>query len=473
MSVSNSQRVDGGPLAGPCAGAPCADRGPALPAGTDAGRVALLLGVLFGLAGSGSSAAAVAVPALGVDLQLAPATTAWVLSGYVLMLAVATAVYGRVADLAGIRRPLSVGVVLMATGAVIAALAPSFPLLLTGRLLQGAGAAAIPVLATALISARYDGAVRAGALGRTAGVAGAITALGLLAGGILEGVGTWRLALALPAAGLVLMPVIWRIAPTTGTGSALDKRGAVLVAATAAGLVLLVQSPSAGLVVGLAGAALLLLGAPLTVRHVRRHPDGFLPRAVATSRVVVLSSLVAATIPAAWFGLLVAVPAVLADRGWSPLGIGVLLVPSAITGLVASRSSGPLVTRVGPPAALSLAGVLAAVALLTAAAGAASGWAALLVLGVALVSVAFGLGQPALIASVGAAVPVSQRGVALGSATLVFLIGAGVGAAMIGGLRESIGITGCLLLLAALPVAGAVAVLRLRRAPAGSAPATA
>lgn len=94
--------------------------------------------------------------------------------------------------------------------------------------------------------------------------------------------------------------------------------------------------------------------------------------------------------------------------------------------------------------------------------GTAAGWTPLLVVGVALVSVAFGLGQPALIASAGGAVPPAQRGVALGTATLVFLVGAGVGSAAVGGLRESLGIAGCLLLLAVLPVAGALAVLRLR-----------
>jgi MFS family permease len=55
------------------------------------------------------------------------------------MLAVATAVYGWVADLAGLRLPLVVGVAIMTAGALVGALPGSFELLLAARLMQGVG----------------------------------------------------------------------------------------------------------------------------------------------------------------------------------------------------------------------------------------------------------------------------------------------------------------------------------------------
>ena len=51
---------------------------------------------------------------------------------------------------------------------------------------------------------------------------------------------------------------------------------------------------------------------------------------------------------------------------------------------------------------------------------------------------AFGIGQPAMILAVGA-VDETQRGVALGVTTLLFMAGAGVGAAVVGGLRRGAG----------------------------------
>ena len=75
----------------------------------------------------------------------------------------------------------------------------------------------------------------------------------------------------------------------------------------------------------------------------------------------------------------------------------------------------------------------------------------LLVTAVVGVTLAFGLGQPALMEAVGDAVSDDVRGVALGVATLFFLVGGGVGSAVVGGLGEMLGMPGALLLLAALP----------------------
>ncbi len=426
---------------------------------TDAGRVAALVGLLFGLAGMGSAAVAVTLPEIGAHFGLSTGGVSWVISLYALMLAVATALYGRVADLAGIRLPLLVGVGLMTGGAVLGGLAPSYSVLLGARLVQGLGAAAVPVLGMAIVSARYDGAVRAGALGRVAGMAAAVSALGPLAGGLVADALGWRAVVVLPALGVLVVPALWGALPTRGTGARLDVLGAVLVAGTAAGLVLLVQSPASGAVVATAGAVLLGLGVPAVAARVRRRPEGFLPRTVVREPVVVRSALAASAVPAAWFALLIAVPAVLAARGWTPLEVGVALVPSAVTGFLAPRLAGPLLVRLRPARSLVVSGLTAAVALAVAALGAALGSAPVLVAAVVLVTFAFGLGQPALMAAVGGAVAEDVRGVALGIATLVFLVGGGVGSAVVGGIGDAIGIDRSLLLLALLPMAGCLALV--------------
>ena len=64
----------------------------------DSRRVSMLLGLLFGLAGMGSSSAAMVLPIMGPDLGVSTSVAAWAISLYVLMLAVTTAVYGRISD---------------------------------------------------------------------------------------------------------------------------------------------------------------------------------------------------------------------------------------------------------------------------------------------------------------------------------------------------------------------------------------
>ncbi|HET8717973.1 MAG TPA: MFS transporter [Nocardioidaceae bacterium] len=438
----------------------------------DARRVSVLVGLLFGLAGMGSSSAAIALPVLAQDLGVSTGVSAWAISLYALMLAVTTAVYGRVSDLVGARAPLIAGVGLMTAGALAGALAPGFGTLLVARILQGAGAAAVPTLGVAVISARYTGRVRAAALGRVAGVAAAVSCLGPLAGGAVEGLLGWRAVIALPILGVLILPALLHAVPNEGSGARLDLPGAVLVAATAAGVVLLVQSPSTGVVVAGIGAALVVLGVPAVTMWVRRRPHGFLPLSVIRNGAVVGSAVAAAAVPAAWFALLIAVPAVLVGEGWAPWQVGVALLPSAAAGLLAPRFAGALLDRVGPTRSLALAAVTASIAMLVAATGARSASAVLLVVAVVAVTWAFGLGQPALMAAVGEAVPRDVRGVALGVATLMFMVGGGVGSAVVGGLGDVLTMPGALLLLAALPLLGVLALaLPARRARGADRPA--
>jgi MFS family permease len=418
------------------------------------GRLAVLLGLLFGLAGSSTSAVTVALPEMAADLGVPASTAAWAISGYTVALAVATATHGRLADMLGIRLPLCLGVATMGVGAVAAALAPSFPLLMGARVLQGVGAAAVPVLATALVSARWSGAEQASALGRIAGVAATLSAFGPLAGGALEALGGWRWSLALPVVGTLALPLLWRAAPSQGSGERIDVRGAVFVAMAATGLVLLIQSPSAGLVTAVVGGALLLFGVPATALHVRARPDGFLPREIITNGTVLRSAFATAAVPASWFALLLGVPLAAASWGWSPLATGALLVPSAAIGFVSPRLARAVIDRVGARLTIAVACPTAVLALLVAALGGAVESPVLLAGAVALVTLAFGIGQPAMISSVGAAVPADRRGVALGIATLVFLTGASVGAALVGGLADVVGVPAAFCLLVALPVAG-------------------
>ena len=431
---------------------------------TDSGRVSLLLGVLFGLAGMGSSSAAIALPLIAADFGISVGVAAWTISLYALMLAVTTAVYGRVSDLVGVRIPLAVGIGLMTGGALVAALAPSYPVLLLARLVQGAGAAAVPTLGVTVLSGRYDGETRGLALGRLAGIAAAISCLGPLAGGAVEHAFGWRAVMALPILGVLVVPFLWKALTGEGTGARLDVLGALLVALTAAGLVLLVQSPSTGVVVAVVGVVLMVLGAPAVALRVRRRPHGFLPVSVIRNATVVRSALAAAAVPAAWFALLIAVPAVLVHSGWEPWQVGLALLPSAVVAFLTPRVAGPLLTRIGPILSLAVAGVGASVALLIAAVGAHLVSAPVLVLAVVLVTVAFGLGQPALSASVGDASHADVRGVALGIATLIFLVGGSVGSAVVGGLGDVIGVDASLGLLAVLPLLGLVALApQLRR----------
>ncbi|TCK21574.1 MFS transporter [Pseudonocardia endophytica] len=426
--------------------------------------LAIVLGLLFGLAGTSTSGVTVALPQLADQLGVSTAAATWVVSAYAVALAVATPLHGRLADIVGIRAPLCGGAVLMVVGALGAAAAPNLTVLLVARVVQGVGAASVPVLASALLSARLDGPRRGAALGRLAGTSATLSALGPLIGGALEAVGGWRAAVALPAVALLAVPYLWRRSAVPGDGARLDVPGALLVAVAASGLVLLIQSPSTGVVAAVVGAVLLATGAPAVAAWVRARPEGFLPRAVVTNAGVVRSALCASAIPASWFALLLGIPLTLAELGWSPLTTGLVLVPAAALGLVSPYMAAALLGRIGPRRTILAACITTATGLVVAAGGVALGSAWVLGVAVLLVTAAFGTGQPAMIAAVGEAVEPERRGGAIGVATLAFLTGAGIGAAVVGGLATVIGIAQALLVLLVLPLLG-TALLLLGRTP--------
>ncbi|MCW2636566.1 MAG: Major Facilitator Superfamily protein [Blastococcus sp.] len=412
--------------------------------------LAVAIGLLSGFSAMGSAGAAVVLPSLSADLGVTTVTSTWVISGFSLAYGVSMAVYGRLADLFGMRVPLAGGASLMAVGAVAAAAAPTYEMLVAARLVQGAGAAAIPVLGMAVVSRQYGLRARPSALGVTTGVSTAIACVGPLIGGALDELLGWRSAIALPAAGLLVVAMIWPRLPTDRSGRGLDVLGAVLVATSATGLILLLQSATTGPVAAVVGALLLTSGLPWLVLRVPRVPNGFLPLAMVTHGPVVRATVAATAAPIAWFSLLVAVPIVLAEAGWEPLRIGVALLPSALVGLVAPRLSGRLLQRRGPARSLVLAARISTLALAVAAIGAGLGEPVPLVLGVTVVTVALGLGHPALIAAIANEVPEEIRGVALGLAIMTFFLGGAVGTAIVGGFAGLLQVTGCLVLLSGL-----------------------
>jgi MFS family permease len=417
---------------------------------SEAARVATLAGVLFGLTGMGSAGVAVTVPVVAESFGIPVATGAWILTTYAITLGVAAAVYGRAADAYGIRRALAVGVTLMALGAVLAALSTSFFMLLCARLIQGAGASSVPVLAVALISARFDGEIRGAGLTRLTGTAVTIGASGPLLAGLVEAAFGWRVVMCLPALGPLLVVALWRALPTERTEARVDLLGGLLVVVTASGAIMTIQSPASGLVLCLIGLALLLVGVPGLVARVRVRPTGFVPLAVLRARGLLWVMLSASIIPTCWFGLLVAIPGVLATRGWTPIGIGLLMLPSALPGIIGPRIANWSMRRFGAQRAVGIAGGVSVLSVLVAAGGAA-GPTALLVVGMVLVNLAFGMGQPALAASVSELVVPELRSGALGLASLIFFIGGGVGSA-IAGLAGVTGSAASILLLASIPL---------------------
>lgn len=120
---------------------------------TEFAFAALLLGML--LAQLDTNIVVAALPAIASDLH-AGSAIAGVTAAYLLTVTASTPVLGKLGDVLG-RRPVFIGSVLIfAIGSVVCAIAPSMPLLIAARALQGVGGAGLVVTAVSTIGILFD-----------------------------------------------------------------------------------------------------------------------------------------------------------------------------------------------------------------------------------------------------------------------------------------------------------------------------
>jgi MFS transporter, DHA2 family, metal-tetracycline-proton antiporter len=421
-----------------------------------------LLGATMSPLALGVSTTAIALPTISADLSLNGPQAAWVLAAYLLAQSMCVSVFGRLADVRGVRWTLRCGGVLLALGSASAATSNAFAPMVAGRLLQGAGAGALVVSAFSVVGTNFGPADRPKVLGVMTAVIGVVSGSGTLIGGLMTDNVSWRGAIGLPAVAVLFIPAVVRIAPRApaSAGARVDALGASLVAALAAVTVVLLESPSihfgAPLLVALAVAGILLVLA-LFLRS-RAVADGFLPRSLTSDRRFVLAALAGLTIFAAYVATLFAVPLILtAAHGWSATKIGLVLLPAALVGAAASWFVGVLSTRLDRfKIAAFLAGTSAVAVLL---AGLGNGSPVASAIGLALALSGVTGANVSLVSRVPLMVDARFRSVATGLFTLVFQTGGALGSAMVAGLGGPLGDSGALATVAILPACGVVLAL--------------
>jgi len=306
-----------------------------------------------------------AFPAITAAFGLAVADIQWVVIAYVLTYASLLLACGRLSDLFGHRRVFLIGAAWSATAFTICAAAPSFPLLLAARIMQGIGAALVascgPALATSLYPEQQRPRILAWytlmfAIGATLGTP--------LAGALLGPFG-WRAVFALrvpiAVAALLLAPLLPAGTSSSGAGR-FDIRGALLLAASLAcglGALNRVQAIGASplpcllLAVLAIAAAFAFAGQQNRARHPIIDMRLFrLPGFTAVNAASALATL-------AGFAVLLLVPFLLRETtDLPPFAAGCLLAASPLGTTLGSPLAGRLAARIAPRR-LALAGAIA------------------------------------------------------------------------------------------------------------------
>jgi EmrB/QacA subfamily drug resistance transporter len=178
----------------------------------------------------------IAAPKIQQELGLSSSGLQWAVNSYLLALAALFAFGGRLADTVGHRRMCVLGVIIFAGASALCGVTPSGSFaeawIVTFRVLQGLGGAIMFPAALAIVVQTFDLHSRGRALALFFGVAGALTAVGPIAGGYLI-VWTWRSIfwINIPIALIALLLIRISKPVTEHQPARMDYRGLVLITA--------------------------------------------------------------------------------------------------------------------------------------------------------------------------------------------------------------------------------------------------
>ena len=304
-----------------------------------------------------------ALPAVQSDFGADSSEVQWVMNAYLLVLGSFMLTGGSLGDRFGLRRIFITGTIVFGLGALAAALAPSMPLLVAARLLQGLGGALLVPTSLALIGSHFEEHERGRAIGTWAGASALTTALGPVLGGWLVDQWGWPAVflLVVPLAAITVALCRWRVPVSPSrTREALDYVGALLLALS---LGLLIYGLVAALP-GIGRAVLLSLSLFLGVAFLwreRRFRAPMLPLRLFRSPVFSGANAMTFLLYAALSGTLFFLPFNLIQvQGFSATQAGAAFLPFSLVMGFGSTLAGDRMRKVNPRWMLTIGPLVAA-----------------------------------------------------------------------------------------------------------------
>ena len=304
---------------------------------------ALMIVIL--LASLDQTIVATALPVISGDLGGLSNYT-WVFTAYFLASTVMIPVYGRLGDIFGRRRLFFVSIPIFLAGSMLCGLAQTMPELIVFRGIQGIGAGGVLPLAMATTGEVVPPRERGRYVALVSSTFLTASILGPAVGGVIVDNASWRwiFYINLPL-GLLALAVIALALPRRAERGAgrLDVVGALLLAIATTSLLLGLLNTGRPYAL-----ATFVIFAPAFIVHVLRTAEPVIPLRVVSDRIVATGALSTALAVMAQFGA-VSFVALFAQGalGVSATSSGLLLVPPALGGAIATIIAGQWISRTG------------------------------------------------------------------------------------------------------------------------------
>jgi DHA2 family metal-tetracycline-proton antiporter-like MFS transporter len=275
----------------------------------------------------------IALPTITEEFHLQPSQAGWIVTGYIVVYAIGSVMFGKLADKYELKNLLTVGLLIFAVGSLIGFLAPSFWFVLAGRILQAMGA-----------SRYFTPETRGRALGITSSATAFGTAVGPIVAGLVTNFISWHYLFVISLLILITLPFFRSFLDSEEekVKSKTDLIGAFLLAGTLAFLLLAITQGSLLLAfIGIVFFALFLW-------RIGTNENPFIQGSLFKNRSFSAGLLVSALSSGIGFGIPYLTPLLLQGiNGLSPLLSGLVMFPGAVLAALLGRTGGKLADQKG------------------------------------------------------------------------------------------------------------------------------
>jgi EmrB/QacA subfamily drug resistance transporter len=299
----------------------------------------------------------VALPSIRHALHFSEADLQWVVNAYTVTFAGFLLLGGRAADLLGRRRVFVSGLVLFALASLAGGIASSQDVLIAARAIQGLGGAVIAPASLSILTTTFaEGPARNRAVGIWGAMGGAGGAAGVLLGGVLTDLLSWRWILFINVpigllAAVAAQRMITESRNERGTRD-FDLPGALAATIGLSLLVLgIVRTDQTGwgdgstLLLVAAGIALL---AAFVVIEGRFAKAPLMPLRIYRSRTLSAANVVVLLVGGSTFGMWFFISLYLQQvLGYSPIRAGLAFLPMTLCIVIGSTMASRIVARIG------------------------------------------------------------------------------------------------------------------------------
>ncbi len=373
----------------------------------------------------------------------------WVITIYLLTMAVASILVGKLSDIYGRKPFILTGIGLFTLGAFLSGLSNDIFQLIAFRGVTGFGAGIIMSTAFTAIGDLYLPRERARWTGLMSGIFGISSVLGPLMGGYIVDHLDWHwvfwVFLPLGIVAFIMIAILFPKVPRR-EGESIDFIGSGFLTVTIVALLLAFSLAGTGPgkyawssweILGLFGLTVIGLIAFIITESKVKTP--VLPLSLFKNDIVTLSNITLFLMSAGMMGVMIYAPFFIQGvKGISPSGSGYMMMPMSLVMVFGTAFAGQFMTRTGKYKGLALAGLAIATAGIFSLHFISPDTPIyLMILFLSIIGIGLGLCMPVFSLIVQNAVPLKQLGVASASSQLFRNLGNTIGVGVLGSIMGS------------------------------------